>query len=419
MRIAMIALDTRGGIQPYAALALGLRSAGHDVRLLAPEDFADRLSRYGITVVPMTGSAEQTARSARGVAEMSRTQRIRVMREHTGNQVVGPARDMLAACADADLITGGVGGMVAGLPIAEKLGVPLLEAHLQPLGPPTAAFPGVLTPHVPLWTGKAGRRLSHRLTAVALRMPFAAATARVRTEVLGLPARPDPRRDPRRGLPSVYGYSRYVVPDAPEWGPDRHVTGYWILPAHPEWTPPARLREFLAAGPPPVCVGFGSMAGKDPAALTRLVTDAVRHAGVRAVLLSGWGGLQEDAVRHDDVLVLDEAPHDWLLPRCAAVVHHGGAGTTGAGFAAGIPQIVVPYGVDQPFWGSRVAALGVGAAPIPRRRLTTDSLADAVRVVTTDGDMRRRAAELGRRVRSEDGVHKAAEVYDSAARSVL
>lgn len=412
MRIAVIAMDTRGGIQPYAALALGLQHAGHDVRLLAPEDFAERLRAYGIEIVAMSGSAEATARSAAGVAEMSPLQRSRLMREHTVDQVIQPAQDMLAACAGVDLITGGVGGMVAGLPIAEKLGVGFLESHLQPLGPPTAAFPGVLTPHVPGWTGALGRRTSHRLTATALRVPFAPATRKVRTQALGLPARPNPQRDPRRGLPSVYGYSRHVVPPAPEWGPDRHVTGYWGLPAPAHWTPPPALQKFLESGPAPVCIGFGSMAGKDPAALTDLVVTAVRSAGVRAVLLSGWGGLQQSLAAADDIVVLDEAPHDWLLPRCASVVHHGGAGTTGAGFAAGIPQVVVPFGVDQPFWASRVASLGAGPPPIPRRHLRAAALTAALHTVTTDDALRRRAGDLGGQIRAERGVRRAVAVFD-------
>ncbi|MGI5238654.1 glycosyltransferase [Dactylosporangium sp. CA-139066] len=415
MRIAVIAMDTRGGIQPYAALALSLSEAGHAVRLLAPEDFVARLAPYGISVVAMSGAAEATARSAAGVAEMGRVQRARLMREHTSTMMLEPAREILVACADVDLITGGVGGMVAGLPIAEKLGIPFLESHLHPLGPATAAFPGVLLPHVPAWTGPAGTRISHKLTAMTLRTPFAPATRAVRTKVLGLPARPDPRRDPRHGMPSVYGYSRHVVPAAPEWGPERHVTGYWTLPAPAGWQPPAALRSFLDAGDPPVCIGFGSMAGTDPDGLTDLVVAAVRHAGVRAVLLSGWGGLREATAETDDVIVLPEAPHDWLLPRCAAVVHHGGAGTTGAGFTAGIPQIVVPFGADQPFWGRRVAALGVGPAPIPRRRLSTAALAVALREATGDAAMRRRAADLGARVRAEPGPREAAAVIGDAA----
>jgi UDP:flavonoid glycosyltransferase YjiC (YdhE family) len=162
------------------------------------------------------------------------------------------------------------------------------------------------------------------------------------------------------------------------------------------------LVDFITAGPPPVCIGFGSMSSRDPQQLGDLVLRAVRRARVRAVLLSGWGGLTHEG--GDDLFVAAEAPHDWLYPQMAAVVHHGGAGTTGAAFSAGVPTVIVPFAVDQPFWASRVTALGVGPSPIPRKRLTDQKLGDALRVATTDNAMSRRAADLGAQIRAEHGV---------------
>jgi UDP:flavonoid glycosyltransferase YjiC (YdhE family) len=252
-------------------------------------------------------------------------------------------------------------------------------------------------------------RLSHRLTAAGIGMLVGPATRRVRAE-LGLPARPAP---PRPGSPVLYGYSPVVVPKPPEWGPERRITGYWTLDGG-DWSPPAELAAFLDAGPPPVCIGFGSMVGDDPAGLASLVVRAARRAGTRAVLLSGWGGLDAERIASDDVLVLDQAPHDRLLPLCSAVVHHGGAGTTGAGLRAGVPSVVVPFGMDQPFWASRVAALGAGPTPLPRRRLTAEALADALRA-TTRPEMRDRAAQIGRVLRREDGVRRAVANLDALA----
>ena len=233
-------------------------------------------------------------------------------------------------------------------------------------------------------------------------LPFLSTVRRVRREVLGLPAR-------TRSMPatraSLYGYSSQIVPKPPEWGEDHHVTGYWFLDPPPQWSPSPDLQDFLADGPPPVCVGFGSMSSEDPAALGRVAVSAARRAGVRAVLVLGWGGLADTAGGTDgDVFITDYVPHDWLLPRCVAVVHHGGAGTTGAGLRAGIPNVVVPFGVDQPFWGARVAAIGVGPSPIPRRRLTAERLGDALRHAITHPRITARADEVGRRVRDEDGV---------------
>ena len=155
------------------------------------------------------------------------------------------------------------------------------------------------------------------------------------------------------------------------------------------------------------------MVGADPAGLAALVTAAVRRAGMRAILLSGWGGLA-DVAAGDDIVMLDQAPHDWLFPRCAAVVHHGGAGTTGAAVRAGVPAVVVPFGMDQPFWASRVAALGTSPAPIPRPRLTATALATALRL-TAAPHLRDRAAEIGNRVRAEDGIAAAVGHYNALA----
>ena len=246
-------------------------------------------------------------------------------------------------------------------------------------------------------------------------MTFASPVRHLRREVLGLPRRPT--APPRADLPVLYGYSPVVLPKPPGWGPSRRVTGYWPLLVGPDWSPPPELSAFLAAGPPPVCIGFGSMVVEDRAATTALVLEAVRRAGVRAVLLAGWGGLgTAEHAGSDDVLVLDEAPHDWLYPRCAAVVHHGGAGTTGAALRAGVPAVVVPFGVDQPMWASRVVALGTGPQPIPRRRLTADRLTHALRAVA-DGRFAERAATVGALISAEDGIGAAVTHYDALERS--
>ena len=175
---------------------------------------------------------------------------------------------------------------------------------------------------------------------------------------------------------------------------------------------PSKLREFLRAGPPPVYVGFGSIAGRNPAQTTQTVVGALERAGQRGVLSSGWGGL-EAARLPGTVFKLDAAPHDLLFPHMAAVVHHGGAGTTAAGLRAGKPTVVCPFFGDQPFWGARVAALGVGPAPIPQRRLTAENLAAAIRRAVTDTEMQGRAYELGVKLRAEDGVGRAVQFIET------
>jgi sterol 3beta-glucosyltransferase len=407
-RIAVLSLDTRGGVQPYIALALGLQRAGHRVHMLAPTDFVPMIEAHGIWVSGLSGNMESALRGAPDATERGPIASIRFAARESRIHVSRWMAEALEGCRDVDVITGGIGGMIVGESVAEKLGVPFVQTHLQPVCASTGEYPGVLFPGVPRWTGALGRRLSHPLSEFALWAPFAAAVRAARRDVLGL-SRKKPRVDAL--LPVLYGYSAHVVPRPVHWPATRRVTGYWSLPHLDTWEPELALQEFLHAGPPPVCIGFGSMTSGDPAALTELVTGAVRKAGARAVLLSGWGGLH--AAVHRDVFVTREVPHDWLLPQMSAVVHHGGAGTTAAACAAGVPQLVVPFTMDQPFWASRVERLGVAAPTIPRQHLTVDALATGIRTAVATPDIRARARILAAQIGGEDGVAMAVSAFDS------
>jgi UDP:flavonoid glycosyltransferase YjiC (YdhE family) len=203
-------------------------------------------------------------------------------------------------------------------------------------------------------------------------------------------------------------YSTAVVPRPPEWGEWIHVTGYWFLDDSSGWTPPDELVEFLRSGPPPVFVGFGSTPFPRPRETADLVIRALARAGQRGILVAGGSGLPVGRLG-EGVLSTASVPHDWLFSRVSAIVHHGGAGVTGAALRAGLPSVVVPVFADQPFWGQRVFDLGAGPRPIPARKLTEDSLASAIGL-TADCEMRCRAAALGERIRNENGVGRAVEV---------
>jgi sterol 3beta-glucosyltransferase len=192
------------------------------------------------------------------------------------------------------------------------------------------------------------------------------------------------------------------------------TTGFWFAPPDTAWEPPAELEAFLVAGEPPVFVGFSSLPTLDPVATGRVVTAAVRRAGVRAIVAAGRGGI--DAAEADgDVLLIDRAPHERLFPRCSAVVHHAGAGTTGAAAAAGRPQVVCPFWGDQPFWAARVHDAGVAPAPLSGRRLSEDELAAALTGALTGPGTAARAADLGERVRAEGGAREAVRVLEEVA----
>jgi UDP:flavonoid glycosyltransferase YjiC (YdhE family) len=192
--------------------------------------------------------------------------------------------------------------------------------------------------------------------------------------------------------PSLLLVSRHVISPPADWPPHHRVTGY-LFDDDSAWEAPPDLLNFLAEGEKPVYIGFGSMRVKQPEATTRLVLEGVRRSGKRAILLSGWAGIGALELPKD-VFLLDYAPHSWLFPRMAAVVHHGGAGTTAAGLRAGVPSIVVPILADQPYWGKRVYELGVGAKPIPRGQLTAENLAAAIQEATSNRAMQTGATEL-------------------------
>ena len=205
----------------------------------------------------------------------------------------------------------------------------------------------------------------------------------------------------------LYGFSPAVLPRPADWGDHVQVTGYWFLDGERDnWRPDTELQRFLDGGAAPVYVGFGSMSSDGEENLTGIVFSALRRCGLRGVLATGWGGLTP-AQLPPDMLMLDWVPHDWLFPRTAAVIHHGGAGTTATGLRHGVPQVVVPFFGDQHFWGNRVHELGVGPRPVPRRHITADRLAAAVRIAASEPAVRARAAEVGTLIRTEDGVSTA------------
>jgi UDP:flavonoid glycosyltransferase YjiC (YdhE family) len=409
VRVAIIAPGSRGDIQPYLALGVGLARCGHDVRIVTTTDHTALVQAYSLTlhVVPLDVKAalqtDRVSASVEGGSVVASFRELTAIAER-GSRLL--AEVGLSASRGVDAILTGFGGAFIAEGLAATLGLPLLQAYNVPLTP-TAAFAGALAPWLSF--GPTSRRLAHRLTREAVWMASRSAGNRARMEVLGRPSAPRLAPSGIAGLapgPVLYGYSSAVLPRGPEWGDDVEVTGFWFADEPEGFTPPPELEAFLDAGPKPVCIGFGSMSQRTPEATTRLVLDAVRRSGQRAVLLAGWGRLTA-ADLPSSVFAVDAVPHAWLYPRVAAVVHHGGAGTTAAALRAGVPAVVVPFHGDQPFWAERVRELGVGPAPIPRRRLSAERLAHALDVAVHDRALATRASALGAQVRAEDGVGRA------------
>jgi len=279
--------------------------------------------------------------------------------------------------------------------------------HFQP-SQPTRAFPHPFLPQARL-LGPHGNRLSFELldwVTWQLARPFLNPW---RARSLGLPELPALRGPlpAARRAPVLCAFSPTLVPRPADWPDNVHLTGFWFL-EQPRWEPPADLLAFLDDGPPPVYVGFGSMATKDPAAADRHIRAALRRAGLRGVLSPQPGTSIEP---EDDMFVVRNIPFHWLFPQMAGVVHHGGAGTTAEGLKAGVPTLVCPFFGDQPYWADRVHALGAGPRPLPASALTADALAPRLQDLVKP-PYRTRAQDLAKSLNAEDGVARACETLD-------
>ncbi|MEZ4539638.1 MAG: glycosyltransferase [Chloroflexota bacterium] len=413
--ITLITFGSRGDVQPYIALGLALQASGHTARLATHALYAGWIEGCGLEFRPVAGDPMAMIKGQNGRQWVESGRRgtgfLRGFRDFTGPILHQATADVLAACTDTDIMLFSGVAFYAAFSVAEKLNLPFIQTYLQPVNP-TREFPSIVYP-----TRFKGGGLFNYATHVIGGQLFWQASRPllndIRRERLGL--RPFSFGGPflamlRRRLPVLLGYSPTVLPKPRDWNEAQCVTGFWFMESEP-YEPPQELARFLADGEPPVYVGFGSMTGNDPERLTANTLDALRLGGRRGVLLSGWAGLA-DGDLPGSILRLDAVPHDWLFPRMAAVVHHGGVGTTHTALRAGVPNVVVPFFGDQPFWGDRVYALGAGPRPILQEELTADSLAAAIRLATNDGKMRARAADVGRQIQAENGVEQAVAIVN-------
>ncbi|MDQ7804461.1 glycosyltransferase [Amycolatopsis sp. A133] len=406
-QVVIIAPGSRGDVQPCVALGRGLAAGGDRVRVLAAPGFRALIETHGLGFAPLSADPSAILGSAAGQAWTGgrRLTFLSGLRE-----VLRPVLDRLLAdvhtgAAGADLVLAPSLGFL-GSHLGSHLGVPDAELHYQP-SVPTRAFAHPLLPGAAR-LGPWGRHLSFGAVDTLAWQMLRPEVDRWRVDTLGLPRAG--RRGPRRRSPVLCGFSGAVVPRPPDWPARVHVTGYWFLDAAAR--PDPRLRDFLAAGPPPVYVGFGSMQPADAERTFGVVRAALRRAGLRGVLNSGATGGSSGATG-DDLLIAGDVPHEWLFPRTAAVVHHGGAGTTAAALRAGVPSLVCPVFSDQPYWGERVARLSAGPKPLPLRELTAGALTARLRELTENPLFRRGAQYVGARLRAEDGVARACSILRS------
>jgi sterol 3beta-glucosyltransferase len=413
MKITLLTYGSRGDVQPFLALAVGLQKAGHTVTLAGPHRFADFVAQYDIPFAPLAGDPEEIS-SVMNDAGENVFRMVRGMRDYIFGIAPEVVRGAREAIAGAELLVHSFLFTTGAHSFAREMGIPDVSVQGFPMFAPTREFPNValswikpgslsyfshwLATQIFWYGGNSGyarlKRRSPEEFTMKLYWPFTPSSGRLLT-------------------PLLFAYSPVVLPRPSDWtAPNIHVTGYFFLDSPDEYRPPQALQDFLDAGEAPVCISFGSMVNRDAERIHRVVIDSLAQTGSRGIFLSGWGGIRAGNMM-ENLLYMESAHHDWLFPRCKAVIHHGGAGTTAAGLRAGIPNIVVPHTADQPFWGKRVAEIGAGPAPIPVRQLTSQRLVAALKQVD-DPALRARAQETGRLIRLEDGVGQAVRIIESS-----
>ncbi|MEU5703012.1 glycosyltransferase [Streptomyces aurantiacus] len=405
MRVLLSVYDSRGGVEPLVGLAVRLRELGAEVRVCAPpdEEFAKRLAGVGVEMVA-------TGRSVRQLVTGKVPPSPEGVPRRAAELVAAFYDKVTAAAAEGGcdvLVATGLVPAVAGVKAAaEKLGIRYVYASYQPVSLPSPHHPPIPRPGRPLPPDVTDNRVLWDGDAQDAQAIFGEAVNTHRVSV---------------GLPPVDNVRDHVFTDRPWLATDPVLapwqqpadlevvqTGAWLVPD--ERPLPAELSTFLDAGTPPVYVGFGSIPLRDPQDVARMAIEAVRARGRRVVVSHGWADLApiDD---QDDCFVVGEVNHQALFRRVAAVVHHGGAGTTTTATWAGAPQVVLPQGGDQPYFAGRVADLGIGAAhysPTP----TVDSLSAVLKTALTS-EVRARATAVAGAFRA-DGATVAAELLLAA-----
>ena len=402
-RFSLLTYGSRGDVEPFVALGVGLGRAGHSVHLAAPAPFRTLAEAYGLSFSALPGDPDRLALALADRAGMSWPRMIARMTEYVQPLAGEVFRSALEATRLADVIVHSFLMTDAGHTIARSKGLPDISAQLFPVFVPTSEFPALVFPDLPL--GSLYRQATHALSTGVFRVGGRLLYRRVRAKTPGLPElAPWPFGGPRSAsTPILFAFSPSVLPAPADWPGHVAVTGYWHLAPPEGWAPPDSLLRFLEAGPSPIYFGVGSMRTRHLSDLVKVVDEAIQETGQRAILgfpqalVDGFG-------ERARVFGGDGIPHDWLFPRMRLVIHHGGAGTTGAALRAGVPSTAAPFSADQAFWARRIQRLGLGPPAPPALRLTSHRLAAIIDQALTDPSYAIRSRQIGEVVRHEEGV---------------
>lgn len=407
MHISMFVYGTWGDIRPHVVLGVALQQLGHDVQVIASSVYEQWVRERNLGFYPLTTDVNRIIKQNASALDMGIIGQLKITKTMLKPAFIQMGLEVLEATRQSDIIITVQFGLGLLFDILKVNNLRVILVNPAPLNPSSEfAFLGMPTARKGVPFGKAYNRFTYRLIDRIQWSAIAGARNEIATQHLGLPkSKIDDFRTLLANTPALTIVSKHVFERPSDWSDLFQVTGY-LFDDDPAWTPPQDLTDFLADGEAPVYIGFGSMPDSNPQKTTQTIIEAVQRAGKRAIILTGWAGLGQDNVP-GNIHILQYAPHSWLFPKMAAVIHHGGAGTTASAFRAGVPMTIVPHNADQPYWGKRVQELAVGTAPIPRKKLTTENLSDALQALTQNDEFRQNAQALAQKIGVEEGLSEA------------
>ena len=412
MKIKLLTTGTRGDVQPFIALGLRLQKSGHDVVICTSQDFEGFVRTHDVGFAPIRASMMKLAQSKEG-KRMLGSNPYEIMKQI--KKTIHPMMkqmldDLWAASQDSDCLIYHPKAF-AGYDIAQKLNIPVFAAHPIPIIAPTGNFTNPILPfsirnH---WLNEK----SYQLNRLML-FSFKNLINTWRSETLNLPPRSVFNNDlclNGRDIPVLYGCSPSIMPYDPKWKDRVCMEGFWFLEEN-AWDPPKELEAFLAAGSPPIVISYSSMPLKHPDKVLEMIKQALQRTGQRGIILIGWSGMDVFDKTDDHILCIQEAPHTWLFPRAAGVIHHGGAGTTAAVLKAGKPMTISPFSADQPFWAKRMYGLGVSTRPLREKEMSVDTFAERIVALTSNTKLEANSMALSEKIQEEMGVDRAVDFIE-------
>jgi len=418
MKIAITTLGTRGDLQPYIALGLGLQDAGHEVQIVSSKNEELFVKNYGLDFFALSVDIQMLMDSEE-VQEMSKGNNpLKFILSHLKGSkklkqlMVETQKEIWAACQSVDIIIFHP-GMPLGFFIAQEMKRISIMAN---------AFPVIASkdyPAILFYTSPRLGRLFNMITHKIFEKLFWALSKAAVVKFWNTSVKtkmnfsvPPIRQQIESGMPILNGYSNLFFHQSKDWPNNIHTTGGWFIDKEPNFVPPPELLHFIENGEAPIYIGFGSMKDINSFNATlSIIKEALDISKQRAVVGLGWSKYSNSDKIPENIFLIESIPHTWLFPKMKILIHHGGAGTTATGLRAGKPTIVIPHNADQPAWGKRVFELGVGSKPIKKTSLTADKLASGI-LYAQQQNIVENAYKLGRELSKENGVKNAVKIIN-------